>query len=417
MRVGLHLYVLDQAAVSAGNFLTALLAANICVSLSEYGVFAGFFSLIIILNSFQDALILYPLTLRLAGGARAPDTYANSLLLSVAAAIPSCLILCAYGLSAGRPQAGLWAVVALFAWQTQELLRRGRLAVLDPLGALRSDVIRYSIQVMGLLLIGRQFHPTAELCLAWIAFCSLAGAVAIRVQIQSDWANLRTTARDYFNCGRWVLASKLLGLFTAQGAVVVLSLLDSSRAAGLFYATSNVARVLQPLLLAAATQLVALIAAAHKNSQPVGRKVWGTILLLLIGSSLYTLLLWTYPLPIWRLLYPGQDIDESLINVMRSMAVWSFLTCGSMMLNSSFYGMSESRAVLFIDLFANLFVPLPWLILGQMTPTAMVYGLSLAECMRILCGTALLRFRLSHPQWRTVLLHKVELGRVPVSFS
>jgi O-antigen/teichoic acid export membrane protein len=57
----------DQAVVSAGNFVTAILLAR-AIAPSEYGIFALIYALMLFMVSVHSALVAYGLSLQGAAG-------------------------------------------------------------------------------------------------------------------------------------------------------------------------------------------------------------------------------------------------------------------------------------------------------------------------------------------------------------
>src|SRR5262249_45361551 len=136
--------LLDQAIVSLGNFAVNVLLAR-AFPAEEYGIFSIVLSLILLLNTFHQALVTYPLSVRVASA----DSSDAMHLISVATlATPVLALLCVplFAIptaSVGRLDLLPFAGAALVAWQLQEVYRRSSLARTAYRRAIISDAVRY----------------------------------------------------------------------------------------------------------------------------------------------------------------------------------------------------------------------------------------------------------------------------------
>src|SRR5262245_10325677 len=110
--------MIDQGIVSAGSFLTANLLGRE-LSTENFGVFGLVFETMLYLNSLQNALVIYPLTMKGATGERA-----NLGRLASYAVVFTFILLPLLGLAtggaviaAGAGGIAVAAIAAMFLWQ------------------------------------------------------------------------------------------------------------------------------------------------------------------------------------------------------------------------------------------------------------------------------------------------------------
>ncbi len=261
--------LVDQAAVSGGNFLTALVLARILVP-AEYGVFSLLFLALFAINTCHSSLVIYPLTLR---GAENPASLVpltcSALVHTVLLAAPLAAVL---GLVAvALHQAFLWPVLALamLAWQLQETTRRALLSNLRFHGALLPDALCYLGQ--GCILAVLQPHRLATVFLV-VALTSVAAAAwQFAVLATGPAASLRGLPAalpewsrrhgvDAWRLGRFVLAGNALNMLTLQVPSWALTLAFAPAAAAGYQSLLNLAGVANPIIFSANSMLIPLVA-------------------------------------------------------------------------------------------------------------------------------------------------------------
>lgn len=215
------LYVfLDQAAVSAGTFLTGWLAARNLKPTALMGNYHLFMQVAFYVYSLQQAMVVFPLTIK-----GAPQTK-GELSRTTGAALAHTLLLgpvlmLIVGVSAavqGKSLSlALLVGLAVMAWLFQETVRRALLAHLEHHRAIAGDALRSAIQAGGVLALVSLGRLSLEGIFIAIAAGGLIAGIVQAVQLRLRWPMVREiiqNARDFWRLGRWMLASAALGVVT-----------------------------------------------------------------------------------------------------------------------------------------------------------------------------------------------------------
>ena len=226
----------DQGVVSLGNFATTALMLRYLVR-ADAARFGLFNEVILYLNSFQAALVTYPLTVRgassdsfrlkkLATGCLmftlgmapllAGLMVVASLLLSKLRATDATAVLNASN-AAIAIHAAPFAIAAMLMWQAQETTRRALLSQFRYKTVLPGDALSYLGQAIAFLLLAQRQSLTLSHALLSMAATSGAAAILQSLQIglaMIPWKDLKATAVDFWSFGRWSLCSSMASIFT-----------------------------------------------------------------------------------------------------------------------------------------------------------------------------------------------------------
>jgi O-antigen/teichoic acid export membrane protein len=390
--------LLDQAAVSCGNFLTNVLLAR-SLPVEQYGVFALFLDAILFLNSLQAALLIYPLTVR------CPLMEENELrrysgacvLMTLILALPLGLALAAYGVFIGAASVAVWAVIGQTLWQCQETLRRTLLARKNYSRALVGDVISYLGQavILALLVLGSKADvPRAFMSMA---ITSLAAALVQGAQIGVKPVGLKSMVRlgrSFWLVGRWVMTANLTAVITSVCCSYTLARSHGNAAMGQYAALSNLLRIANPLFITLATLIVpavAMVSASASHSEGnQSRMLWeawhvsrhfglhGAALLLPFWAILLL-----FPEHAIALLYPRRPEYLGLTWDLRMFVCVSALTLINIVVASTFNGLRRNRramaaqvvgagACLVVTIPLTIWLGLEGLLIGMMVSNATV---------------------------------------------
>ena len=139
----------DQGVVSAADFLAASLITR-WLGKSELGVYGVVLETVLWVNTLQNALVLYPLTVRGAGGdrqaLRGPATAALIFTLLLAPLLGVAMGVGGF-LSSKRAGVAIAAAIAMALWQLQETVRQALKTHLRFAACLPGDCIRHLGQV------------------------------------------------------------------------------------------------------------------------------------------------------------------------------------------------------------------------------------------------------------------------------
>jgi O-antigen/teichoic acid export membrane protein len=260
----------DQAAVSAGNFLTSVLLAR-ALAPAEYGVYALLLAFIIALNGIHAALVTYGLSLH---GAAQPREIlerlcGQSLALTLVLSTALGLVIVGVALALHRPVAAPWAFLALLCWELQETTRRALMAALRHGAALWGDIASYVGQAATILILVSRHEISLVTAFAAIAATSVLGAAIQAAQLRLRWLHFAGTTAlipAFWRLGRWTMLANFARGLTTQIFIWILAL-RSMGDVGAFQSLLNVLGVTNPILFSLSNLLVPLVAAS-KSSEP-----------------------------------------------------------------------------------------------------------------------------------------------------
>jgi O-antigen/teichoic acid export membrane protein len=355
-RGGLGIALIDQGAVSCGNFVTNVLLAR-ALPVDQYGIFALFLDAILFLNSLQAALLIYPLTVRCAtmDDEDLRRWSGAGVVLTFVLAIPLGFALTIYGFFIGAASVAVWAVLGQTFWQCQETLRRTLLARRNYSRALVGDCISYlgQVVILALLVMGKEANvPRAFMAMA---LTSLVAAVVQGFQIRVSSVGLESIARkgrNFWLAGRWVMTANLTNVITSVFCSYTLARSHGNAAMGQYAALSNLLRIANPIFITLATLIVpavALIAVKGHNPRMLSAAQRVTRDFALRAAALllpYWSLLLLFPSHAILLLYPRRPEYRGLDTELRMFVGISVLTMINLLLASIFNGMGRNRRAL-----------------------------------------------------------------------
>lgn len=240
MKAGLS--VLDQAVVSATNFLTSLLLARICTP-DEYGAFVIALSILLFLNGLQASIICGPMMV--IGAAKTGDErngyfkalFTGQLILSLAIMTAVFLALAVSGVIGNEMRfwnnAFLMMGIVIPFVQVQEFFKRMLITSLSMGKALAIDLVLAVVQlglIFGLwrygnidLLIDGAGILSAGTALASIGIATTASAIFalwltrgfLRSRVVDFWKQIQET----FAYGKWLLGTHFGGIGFSQATI------------------------------------------------------------------------------------------------------------------------------------------------------------------------------------------------------
>lgn len=234
----------DQGIVSAANFATTVILAR-SLGIDQFGAFALLFTLLMLVLTFQAAVITQPHNVLGAalGEVTFTDYTTRVAIIQQILAISLWVLwtlasLVLYWLGWDFASLMLGFGVMTLAWLSQEFVRRGFFSRADVPSAIWNDTLSYGVQVVVLLLLqwsGKLSLSSAVLVIS--ASSGIAYAVGLRkltgrhyFQLRASVGAVRETAVRHWQFGRWLLGSSMLA-WNAGGWYLVL-LMVGEKAAG-----------------------------------------------------------------------------------------------------------------------------------------------------------------------------------------
>lgn len=320
-------FVIDQAIVSGGNFLTINLVTRRLTE-EHNGIFGLVIETMLYLNTIQAALVIYPLTIRGATGngdnigklASTSLIFTFALLPILGLAIGTSVIAAVAGTAGSTPLMdvirshsfmALAAVAAMFLGQVQETLRRAQISDLRFSEAVWGDSIRYLGQTA---LVGTLFvtHRLTLHNAYWMMGLSAAFATLLQARqvgiVNVTRAQLAEAMRDFWKLGKWMLPSNASGVITALGYWWTLKLAWGAAACGIFYAVVQIFKLANPVINSMSNIITPAVArAASQDGMAAARRV--ALRYIALGGvplALYFLILVCFPKTALHLFY-GSD--------------------------------------------------------------------------------------------------------------
>lgn len=349
--------------MSFGNFFTGILLAR-NLPQSEYGTYALIIGILISANSLHSALIGHPLTVN---GARADAkglrqlatgslllTMGLSLFLNLGVLVALCIL--------HRPDLAIGVFGVSLLWQFQEVLRRSLLSQFRQGEALWGDSISYLGQA-GLvwLLIQEKWLSLDRVFIAMMLTSGLAALLqALQLGLQSVSVKMVIDfARSFWNFGRWILLTNIMGVIVTQSLPWSLRLFHGPEATASFQVLWNILGVSNPiifslggLIIPAVTQ--ANIAGNHGEAWKAARRY-----ALPLGGLLlaYYVVLLIWPGTILALFYGSNSpyLSLGLETPLRVLVLaFTFMYC-SIVFEALLYGLKDSRAIFQVRLVSTCF--------------------------------------------------------------
>ncbi len=277
LQVGRGFWALvDQGVTSLGNFLTIIILAH-ALPAREYGAYAVVFGVLVFCNNLQNALIIYPLSIKVARG---EDTLSallgTSLFLCTILAFPLGASVAVTMIIVGKAKAIAAGLAAMLLWQFQETTRRALLAQLRHSHAVWGDAIGYLGQAGILFVYARIIssahsslnqHISLEAVFTIMALTSALGAglQAWQAGVHSPGsAGLLKHARYCWDQGRWLLFTNVLYLFTINAFPWTLGAAFGLKEVAKYDATGNLLRITNPISTGIAGLIVPAAAKANR---------------------------------------------------------------------------------------------------------------------------------------------------------
>ena len=252
--------LMDQAAVSGGNFLTALVLAR-TLSPASYGTFSLLFLSLFAINTCHSSLVVYPLTLKVATTSEGDLWRINgtALVHTLALGIPLSGVLAVVAFALHRLD--LWPILAItmVGWQAQETARRVLLAGLRSSSAFLPDLVCYVgqgillavLRPKNLVYVFLIIAATSIIVAVWqflIVRISLAGAFAL------------DHCKYAWRVGGYILAGNAMNMATLQVPSWTLALMAGTSAVAGYQSLLNLVGVANPIIFSVSNLLIPAVA-------------------------------------------------------------------------------------------------------------------------------------------------------------
>jgi O-antigen/teichoic acid export membrane protein len=264
--------LLDQAAVSGGNFLTTLVLARI-LSPSNYGTFSLLFLSLYAINTCHGSLVVYPLMLNVASGKEEEFRHLNGIafLHTLALSVPFSAVLAGVTFFLHRMDIWPFLALAMVGWQVQESARRTLLSGLRSRAAFLPDLVCYVGQ--GLILLSLRSTSFVVIFLVMAATSLLAALWQfgiVRFSLAKSFA--LEPCRYAWKIGRYILAGNALNMATLQVPSWTLALAAGPLSVAGYQSLLNLVGVANPIMFSVSNILIPAVARGSLRGQAEARR-------------------------------------------------------------------------------------------------------------------------------------------------
>jgi O-antigen/teichoic acid export membrane protein len=264
--------LMDQGAVSGGNFLTTLVLARI-LSPTSYGTFSLLFISLFAINTCHASLVIYPLTMNVAGGKEDEFKHLNGIACfhTLGLALPFAAVLAAITFFLHRMDLWPFLSLAMIGWQIQESARRTLLAGLRSRDAFLPDLICYVGQ--GVVLLAMRSTNLAVV-FEVMASTSLLAALwqfwIVRISFAKSFS--MGPCRYAWQIGRFILAGNTLNMATLQVPSWALALIYGPLSVAGYQSLLNLVGVANPIMFSVSNLLIPAVARGSLRGQVEARR-------------------------------------------------------------------------------------------------------------------------------------------------
>jgi hypothetical protein len=248
--------LLDQAAVSGGNFLTSLALAR-TLTKTEYGTFSLLFLAVLSVNMLHTSLVIYPLTVTVAQSSKdnAQEILGRCIFHTVLLWFGWEVLLIAIMLVLHQTNALVGAGIAMLMWQLQEVARRSLLAEARTQHAILPDAVSYIGQAVLLYFLHIRNLNNIFLCLAATSAAALLWQVWIA---RPHFHNLFDKAHVSiaWRLGKYTLVANTVNLGVIQLPSWILDAFQGRAIVGTYQTLANLIGMANPVLFRMSTMLI-----------------------------------------------------------------------------------------------------------------------------------------------------------------
>lgn len=312
------LVLLDQAFVSATNFLTTIIVGNACGA-EQLGVYAVGFSIVLLATAIESALVSTPFTV--FSQKQEATSHPQKIAASLANLVVTSLVLLLIegtGWLAARAfltpeydRIFLVVIIATPCFIARHFSRKILLASFQAPTLLAIDLLVSGSQLMLLWQWAVHDALTASVALWTVGGINLAGFLVFLVPRYRHLEFVRSTVRRRlladWSFGKWLVGDQALTIVSVYGSSWLLVLLIDSDAAGVFAACSSIVGLANPFLIGLGNYLLPRFSAEFANEGDLRKTYWFYISLTLAVMLVFTLGCILAASQLLRLFYPDDS--------------------------------------------------------------------------------------------------------------
>jgi len=340
----------NQGVVSLGTFITNIFLARHLVD-KDYGVYSLLMGVILFLNGLHAALITYPLSVK--GAKETEEKIRSTALISIYFTVllnfPILIIMIVYGMFSNFNNTFLFGGLFLIFWQVQETVRRSMMAHLKFKQAILGDSISYLGQVILLFVLSQISLLSLKNVFISMSLTSLLAALVQVIQLRLPIKLLKikvSIMKNYWNIGKWVLATNLVSLLLIQLFPWSLAYFNGPEATAAYQAIANLLGVTHPIMFSIGSIIIPAIAKAQEVKSDY-KEIYKSVSTYVFQGSLllipYYLLLIIFPKQLLALFYGSESIYVEYYFALRIFVCAYVFNFIGQVLISILKGLEESR--------------------------------------------------------------------------
>jgi O-antigen/teichoic acid export membrane protein len=398
----LHTLV-DQGIVSLGNFVLQIVLARNLIP-ADYGYFALLMTLFFLVQHVHLSLVLYPLTLRVAGRETKDPSRLTSTSVAVVLASSAVYALAIDGGLAllGRADLLFGCAAFLILWQTQDAMRQALMAGLRHRDAIWGDAVCYLGQAaaIGLLVhFDRLTLPNALLAMAVACFAAMLVHGAVLRPSLPSLRLARENVSYFWHMGRWAFLNGSVIQVRTHMFTWALVGFGGTAAAGAYQAAMNIANFTNPVIFGM-SNIIAPIAARTLKESGLTAAWQAARTYFLIGAPLifgYCAVVFAVPYVFLHLCYSADSPYLHLDTVVRLVVLAAAVNFLAEMTSTFLLGISRGNSALVMNTMAiaAAFVMLP--LVGAWGVTGAAIALTVANSVRLIGSFFALRSATTEP--------------------
>jgi O-antigen/teichoic acid export membrane protein len=395
--------LVDQGIVSLGNFVLQIVLARHLIP-AEYGYFALLMTLFFLVQHVHVSLVVYPLTLRIAGReTQDPKRLISTGIAAVAASSAVFALLIDGGLALlGRGDLIVGATAFLLAWQTQDAMRGALFASLRHRDAVWGDAVCYLGQAAAIALLVHFNQLTLPHALLAMAAASVAAMVVHGLVLRLAQPSLRLARENagyFWHMGRWAFLNGSVIQVRTHMFTWALVGFGGSAAAGAYQAAMNIANFTNPVIFGM-SNIIAPIAARTLKDSGLSASWRAARTYFMIGAPLifgYCAIVFAVPYVFLHLLYSADSPYVHLDTVVRLVVLAAAVNFLAEMTSTFLLGISRGNSALVMNsmAIAAAFLMLP--LVGTRGVTGAAIALLVANSVRLVGSFFALRSATTEP--------------------
>ena len=360
-RSGLVGGLTDQAIASLGNFgLNVLLARSF--SEHDYGAFALILSVVLFLNTLHQAFVTFPLSVEAAIGAAERLRYFLAVATTLTLLEMMIFLPVVGGVAASMRHLELLpaACAFLFAWQLQEVWRRGLIARARYDAAIVSEFVRYVLPLAVILALSRTGQLSLGKVFPVLTVVSLLACLPLFWRLAAQLGAVRTglsgELSNHWRMGAPLLGANILAALSSQWFLWLLAWSHDLAASAVLVALANVVGFSNPVIYGMENILVPEVSRRRDTLTFQGLMTYlrgrGFAAFALVTPFFLAVLIW--PAAVTHLFYGTHKAYDQFALALRLLTAAYAAALAAYILSATLRGYRASAAVFKMQLYPAL---------------------------------------------------------------